>query len=153
LNDLLSNKGKLLENIIISLIEERTAIIQNKFSPKISDTDSFSIPSSIGDVAISRALCDLGASVSLMPYSTCKKLQMDELKPNTISLQVPHRFVKYSLSILEDVPLEVRKFFIYCDFVVMAMKGDTCIPIILEGLFFAPTRAIIDLKIASFPFR
>jgi len=37
-------------------------------------------------VTISRALCDLRASVSLMPLSICEKLQMCDLKPTTISL-------------------------------------------------------------------
>jgi len=74
LKDLLSNKGKLLKHATVSLTEECSTIIQNKLPPKLSDPGSFSIPCSVGDVAISRALCDLGASVSLMPYSICKKL-------------------------------------------------------------------------------
>ena len=86
LKDLLSNKGKLLENATVALTEECSAIIQNKLPLKLTNPGSFSIPCSVGDVAISRALCDLGASVSLMPYSICQKLQVGELKPTTISL-------------------------------------------------------------------
>jgi len=74
LKDLLSNKGKLLENATVSLIKECSALIQNKLPPKLSNPGSFSIPCSVGDVTISRALCDLRASVSLMPFSICKKL-------------------------------------------------------------------------------
>ena len=70
-----------------------------------SDPGSFSIPYSVGDVTISRALCDLGASVSLMPYSICKKLKVGNLKPTTISLQLADRSVMYHTGILEDVPL------------------------------------------------
>jgi len=62
--------------------------------------------------------------VSLMPYSICKKLQMRELKPTTISLRLANRSVKYPLGILEDVPLQVGKFFIPCDFVVMKMEDS-----------------------------
>jgi len=74
LKDLLSNKGKLLENTTVSLTEECSAIIPNKLPPKLSDLGSFSIPCSIGGLTISRALCNLRASVSLMAYSICKKL-------------------------------------------------------------------------------
>jgi len=74
LKDFLSNKGKLLENATVALIEECSVIIQNKLPHKLSDPRSFSIPCSVGDVAISRALCDLGASMSLMPFFICKKL-------------------------------------------------------------------------------
>jgi len=81
LKDLLSNKGQLLENATVALTEECSAIIQNKLPPKLSDLGSFSIPCSVGDVTISRALCDLGASMSLMPYSIYKKLQVGDLKP------------------------------------------------------------------------
>ena len=79
LKDLLSNKGKLLENATVSLPAECSAIIQNKLPPKLSDPGNFSTPCSVGGLTISRALCDLGASVSLMPYSICKKLQVGEL--------------------------------------------------------------------------
>lgn len=72
LKDLLSNKGKLLENASVSFTEECSAIIQDKLSPKLSDPRSFSIPCSVRGLTINRALCDLGASVSLMPYSICK---------------------------------------------------------------------------------
>jgi len=57
-----------------------------KLPPKIEDSGSSSIPYAVGDVSISRALCDLRASVSLMPYSICKRLQVGELKPTTISI-------------------------------------------------------------------
>ena len=46
-----------------------------------------------------------------------------DLKPNTMSLQLADSSVKYPLGILEDVPLQVEKFFIPCDFVVMDYEG------------------------------
>jgi len=113
---------------------------------KLSDPGSSSIPYSIGGLTISRALCDLGASMSLMPYSICKKLQVGDLKPTTISLQLADRFVKYRLGVLEDVPLQAGKFFIPCDFVVMEMEEDSCIPIILRRPFLPTAGAMIDVK-------
>ena len=86
LKDLLSKKGKLLENATVSLTEKRSPLIQNKFPYKLSDPGSFSIPCLVGDVTISIALCDLEASVSLMHFSICKKLEVGDLKPATISL-------------------------------------------------------------------
>ena len=81
-----------------------------------------------------------------MPYSICKKLQVRDLKPTTISLQLVDRSVKYPTCILEDVPLQVGKFFIPCDFVVMEIKEDSCIPIILRRPFLATAEAMIDVK-------
>jgi len=73
---------------MVSLTEECRAILQNKLPPKLKDPSSFSIPCAVGDVSISKTLCDLGASVSLMPYFICKRLQVGELKPTTISIQL-----------------------------------------------------------------
>ena len=79
---------------MVSLMEECSAIIQNKLPPKLKDLGSFSIPCAVGDITISRALYDLGVSVSLMPRSICKRLQVGELKPTTISIQLADRSVK-----------------------------------------------------------
>jgi len=50
-----------------SLAEGCSAIFQNKLPRKLEDPGSFSIPYTAADVSISRALCDLRVSVSLMP--------------------------------------------------------------------------------------
>jgi len=63
--------------------------------------------------------------MSLMPYSICKPLQVGELKPTTISIQRADHFVEYPIGMLEDVPLQVGKFFIPCDFVVIEMEEDS----------------------------
>ena len=59
LKDLISNKEKLLENATVALAEECGAIIQNMLPPKLSNPRIFFIPCLVGDVAISRTLCDL----------------------------------------------------------------------------------------------
>ncbi|XP_020263045.1 uncharacterized protein LOC109839026 [Asparagus officinalis] len=107
LKEILSNKRRLEEYETVALTQECSDIIQNKLPPKLKDPGSFSIPCTIGDMSINRALCDLGASVSLMPLSICNKLQMGDLKPTTISLQLADRSVKHPVGILEDVPIQV----------------------------------------------
>ncbi|XP_048502790.1 UBA domain-containing protein Mud1-like [Beta vulgaris subsp. vulgaris] len=146
LKDMLSNKRKIEENVTVSLTAECSAILQNKLPKKLGDPGSYSILVKLGDIEIKNVLCDFGASVSLMPLSICKKLNMGELKPTRISLQLADRTVKFPLGILEDVPLRVGKFFIPCDFVVMEMEEDANIPIILGRPFLATAEAIIDMK-------
>ncbi|XP_075497315.1 uncharacterized protein LOC142534262 [Primulina tabacum] len=55
-----------------------SAILQNKLPPKLKDPGSFSIPCTIGASNFSKALCDLGASINLMPYSCFEKLKIGE---------------------------------------------------------------------------
>ena len=94
LKEILSNKRRLKEHAMVSLMEECSATLQSKLPPKLKDQDCFSIPCAIGDVLTNRALCDLRVSVSLMPYSICKWLQVGELKPTTVSIQLADRSVK-----------------------------------------------------------
>ncbi|XP_073219968.1 uncharacterized protein [Cicer arietinum] len=66
LKEVLSNKRKLDDNETIALTEECSAIIQKKLPPKLKDLGSFSIPCVIDDMSFEHALCDLGASISLV---------------------------------------------------------------------------------------
>ncbi|KAJ8900501.1 hypothetical protein K2173_025278 [Erythroxylum novogranatense] len=136
LKEILSNKRRLEEYATVALTEESSAILQNKLPPKLQDPGSFSIPS----------LCDLGVSVSLFPLSVCQKLDIGELKPTTISLQLADRSIKFPIGILENVSLKVGSLFIPVDFVMLEMEEDTNIPIILGRPFLATAGAIIDVK-------
>ncbi|XP_017239462.1 uncharacterized protein LOC108212248 [Daucus carota subsp. sativus] len=106
MKQVLSNRKKLEAVVTISLNEECSAVIQRNIPPKLKDPGSFSLPCTIGKVGVKRALCDLGASVSLMPYSIYKRLGLGELKKTRISLQLADRTIKYPLGVLEDVLAE-----------------------------------------------
>ncbi|XP_063936277.1 uncharacterized protein LOC135147287 [Daucus carota subsp. sativus] len=146
MKQVLSNRKKLEAVETISLNEECSAVIQRKIPPKLKDPGSFSLPCTIGQVGVKRALCDLGASVSLMPYSIYKRLGLGELKKTRISLQLADRTIKYPLGVLEDVLVNVDKFVIPCDFVILEMNEDVEIPIILGRPFLATAGASIDVK-------
>ncbi|XP_017970446.1 PREDICTED: uncharacterized protein LOC108660696 [Theobroma cacao] len=79
LKDILTKKRKLEDFEIITHIEECYAIIQNKLPPKLKDLGSFSILCSIGNFNFSKALCDLGVGVSIMPLSFARKLGLTKI--------------------------------------------------------------------------
>ncbi|XP_021717443.1 uncharacterized protein LOC110685255 [Chenopodium quinoa] len=145
MKDILTRKRAFNEVETVAFTEECSALLQNKSPPNLKDTSSFSIPCHIGNVFIDKALCDLGASVSVMPSSVCSKLNMGDLKVTNITLKMANRSVKYPLGILEDVPIRVGKFFVPIDFVVLYMAEDTQIPIILGRPFLQIVGAIIDI--------
>src|ERR1044072_1333381 len=97
--EILSNKKKIEDNERVTLTAECSAIIQNKMPQKLKDPGSFSIPCNIGKLVIDKALCDLGASISVMPMSISKKLDMGELSPTMMSVQLADRSVKYLVGI------------------------------------------------------
>ena len=84
----------------------------------------YTIPYKIGDLAFNKALYDIGDSVSLMPYSIFKKIDLGELKPTTMCISMANKSIKYPLGVLENVPTKVGKCIIPTDFVVMDMEED-----------------------------
>ncbi|KAI5410247.1 hypothetical protein KIW84_055659 [Lathyrus oleraceus] len=106
LKEILSNKRKLEERETVTLTAECSAIIQN-MPPNLKDPGSFSIPCHIGKFVIDKALCDLGAGISVMPLSICKRLEMGELRPTKMSVQLADRSVRYPVGILENVPVPI----------------------------------------------
>ena len=146
LKEMLSRKRKLEDVETITLNAECSAVIQKSILQKLKDPGSFSLPCTIGKMENIKALCDLGASVSLMPYSICKRLGLGELKKTRISLQLADHTIKHPLGVIEDVLVKVDKFFIPCDFVVLDMDEDVEMPIILGRPFLATAGTTIDVK-------
>ena len=77
LKEILGNKKKLEDYETIKLNEECSAIILNKLPPKLKDPRSFTIPCIIGNYHFEKVLCDLGASINLMPLSIMQKLGLE----------------------------------------------------------------------------
>nr|KYP40295.1 hypothetical protein KK1_038367 [Cajanus cajan] len=95
---------------------------------------------------VSKALCDLGASINLMPLSIFKRLGIGEVKPTMITLQLADRSVTCPYGVVEDVLVKVDKFIFPTDFVVLDMEEDAKVPIILGRPFLATGRALIDVQ-------
>ncbi|RVX23015.1 hypothetical protein CK203_008508 [Vitis vinifera] len=68
---------------------------------------------------VEKALLDLGTSVNLLPYSVYKQLGLGELKPTSITLSLADRSVKIPRGMIEDVLVQVDKFYYLVDFVVL----------------------------------
>ncbi|XP_070667587.1 uncharacterized protein [Malus domestica] len=80
LKELCTNKRRFNDQEIMALSEEVSTVIQRKLPPKLKDVSSFTIPCVIGGKEFGRALCDLGASINLMPYSVYESLNLGDLK-------------------------------------------------------------------------
>ncbi|PIN22518.1 DNA-directed DNA polymerase [Handroanthus impetiginosus] len=146
MKDILSKKRRLGDYETAALTEECNAIIQNKLPPKLKDPGSFTIPCTIGTHFSGRALCDLGASINLMPYSIYRTLGLGEAKPTSITLQLADRSLTYPKGVIEDILVKVDKFIFPADFVVLDMEVDSEVPIILGRPFLATGRTLIDVQ-------
>ncbi|XP_021866162.1 uncharacterized protein [Spinacia oleracea] len=135
LKEILSGKRDCDVRETVNLTENCSAIILNQMPPKLKDPGSFSISCAIKKLEISNALCDLGYSVSLMPYSVFAKLEVGDLVSTNITLQLADRSVKYPLGKIENVPLRFGGFVIPVDFVFLDIDEDLHVPIILGRPF------------------
>ncbi|XP_042448965.1 uncharacterized protein LOC122033875 [Zingiber officinale] len=88
LKGILSNRRQKGDFETVALIENCSALLMANSPPKLQDPGSFPIPCKIGFELIPRAFCDLGASVSLLPYTLCKKLGLQNIKLTTMALQL-----------------------------------------------------------------
>ncbi|XP_074572693.1 uncharacterized protein LOC141829175 [Curcuma longa] len=144
---LMSTKNITQAKNTVVLMEEVSAIIlNNKLPPKLKDPGSFTIPCKISNISIDRVFCDLGASVSIIPYSISEKCGYMNLKLTIMAIQLADHSCRYPMGIVEDVPVEVEGFTIPTDFVVLDLEEDPSIPIILERPFLATAGAKIDVK-------
>ena len=92
------------------------------------------------------ALCDLGASVSLMPRSIFDRIGVGELKPTRISLQMADQSVKLPIGVVEDMPVRIGRYFVPIDFVIVEMEEDAHSPLLLGRPFLNTAKAIIDVN-------
>ena len=150
LKDLCTVKKSLNVNKKAFLTEQVSAIIGNKTPVKYKDPGCPTISVNIGGISVEKALLDLGASVNLLPYSMYKRLGLGELKPTSITLSLADRSIKIPKGTIEDVLIQVEKFYYPVDFVVLDTEpvavGPNHVPIILGRPFLATSNAIINFQ-------
>ncbi|GKB51520.1 putative nucleotidyltransferase, ribonuclease H [Tanacetum coccineum] len=144
MKDLLSKRGKGSEASKIILNEQCSAVVLNKVPPKEKDPGGFTIPCVIGQSGITKALADLGASISLIPYSMFLRLNLGDLKPTRMCIELANKTTQFLKGIAENVMVKIDKFVFPVDFVILDMEEDHIIPIILGRPFLATAHAMID---------
>ncbi|XP_078169719.1 uncharacterized protein LOC144564080 [Carex rostrata] len=89
-------------------------------------------------------MCDLGASVSLMPKSVYDKLESGNLEPTNMTLTLADGTTRYPLGILKNVVVKIDKIKIPVDFVVI--ETDDHSVVLLGRAFLATAGANIKVK-------
>ncbi|GJV13113.1 reverse transcriptase domain-containing protein [Tanacetum coccineum] len=91
------------------------------------------------------ALADLGASINLMPFSMWKKLNLPNLTPTCMTLELADRSISRPIGIAKDVNVKVGVFQFPADFVVIDFEPDPRVPLILGRCFLKTSRDLIDV--------
>ncbi|XP_049381256.1 uncharacterized protein LOC125845766 [Solanum stenotomum] len=120
---------------------------------KEEDPGAFTILCTIGMLQFANALCDLGASINLMPYAIYKQLGLGEPKATTMRLLMVDRSIKHPVGILYDNLVKVDRFILPADFVILNCEIDAEISIILGRPFLAIERVLVDVESRELKFR
>ncbi|KAL4303300.1 hypothetical protein GQ457_10G013090 [Hibiscus cannabinus] len=153
LKDMVTRKKQIEEFETTVATETSLALMHNKVPAKKTDPGSFTIECFIGHNYPTKALCDPGSSINLMPKSVFQKLGIGEAKPTTVMLQLAdHSYVQPEGNI-EDILVQVDKFIFPADFLILDCEATIDAPIILGRPFLATGRVLFDFGNEELIFR
>ncbi|GJV32081.1 retrovirus-related pol polyprotein from transposon TNT 1-94 [Tanacetum coccineum] len=112
---------------------------------KEKDPESFTLPYFIHNAYFDKALVDLGASVSVMPFSTYTNLGLGDLAHTRLTVELFDRTIKHPRGIAENVLVRIGKFIFPIDFIILDIPEDDDFPLILGRPFLSTTHAKIDV--------
>nr|XP_009779708.1 PREDICTED: uncharacterized protein LOC104228860 [Nicotiana sylvestris] len=143
IKDIVAHKRRLTEFETVALTEECTSRVQNKLPQKLKDPGSFTIPVRIGNIDVGRALCDLGASINLMPLSLFKQLGLGAPRPTTVMLQLADRLHYPNYNADELVPIILgRPLLATGDAIIKVREGKMILRVNNEEAVFNVYKAI-----------
>ncbi|PHT48675.1 hypothetical protein CQW23_12883 [Capsicum baccatum] len=145
MKDLLTKK-QAASGELTDTVHHCSAIATRSLVQKKADPEAFTISCTIGSMNFAKALCDLGASINLMPLSVYRKLGLGDPTPINIRLVMADRSVKRPVGILDDVLVKVSTFIFPVDFVILDCEVDSEVPIILGRPFLTTGSMFIDMR-------
>ncbi|XP_070045088.1 uncharacterized protein [Nicotiana tomentosiformis] len=151
MKDLMTKKRPM--NFETIKVTHQVSAIVHSMDHKLEDPGAFTIPCTIGSAEFAKALCDLGASFNLIPYSVFKTLGIGKPRPTSMRLQMDDRTMKRPLGVIEDILVRVDKFILPANFDILHCKVDYEVLIILGRPFLAMGKALFDVKARELTFR
>ncbi|RDY14419.1 hypothetical protein CR513_00525, partial [Mucuna pruriens] len=112
--------------IMLTLVKHEDASVglQKILPKKCQDLGIFAVPCTIDNRTFTDAMLDLGASINVMPASIYKSLNLRDLEPTRIEIQLANRSVVQPLDVLEDVLIQVNKLILPADFYMLDMEDE-----------------------------
>ena len=92
------------------------------------------------------ALCDLCASVSMIPKTLCDILGFHDLDVFSLNLHLVDSTIKKPMGRINDVLIVANRNSVPVDFIVLDIDCNLSFPIILGRPFLRTIGAIIDMK-------
>jgi hypothetical protein len=132
---------------MVSTGEVLCIVVQKNLPLKQKDPGAFTIPCVIGNVIFKRALCDLGASISVMLKHVYNSINLEPLIKTSILIQLTDHSFVYPLGVIEDVLVKIDSLVIPRDFYILDMECDSSnnnTPILFGRPFLKTVNTKID---------
>ncbi|XP_059288693.1 uncharacterized protein LOC132042088 [Lycium ferocissimum] len=150
--DLLTKKRS-VQHDIVNFTHRVSSIIASTTVQKKGAPGAFNIPCNIRLHVFTRALCDNGASINLMPPAIFKQSGLGKPRSTSTRLKMVVRSIKKPVRVIDVVLVQVGKFMKLADFVIQDCAIDRDFPIILGRPFLAMGRALMDSEKNEIKFR
>ena len=135
---------KHITNALIKAREEKLKL-ETSIPRKLEDGWEPIIKMKVNDFDCN-ALCDLGASISVMPKKIYNMLDLPPLKNCYLDVNLADHSTKKPLGKVDNVRITVNNNLVPVDFVVLDIECNASCPIILGRPFLRTVGAIIDMK-------
>lgn len=143
-----NKRGERLDDIVTLnknsnyIIKKGLVILKKEGDPGVP-----TIPINIRERRFAKALCDLGSGMSLMPLSIAWNLGLvKELKYTPVALQLMDKSTVIPNGIVEDILVQVEKFLVLANFIILDIEEDKKVPLILGRPFLAMADTEIRAK-------
>ncbi|GKA75246.1 retrotransposon protein [Tanacetum coccineum] len=117
---------------ILETYSMRTTLHDNTLPQKEMDPRTFTLPCFIHNICFDKAFIDLGASVSVMPFSTYSNLGLGDLAHTRLTIELADRTIKQPRGIAENVLVRIVKFIFPVNFIIFDIPEDNVVPLILR---------------------
>jgi hypothetical protein len=116
LKDILNQKWPILATDRLVFVERCSAAVLDGLPDKMGDPGVPTISYLINTQKFDQALCDLRASMSIMPKVIYDLLNHDSLVPTSMHLQLADQSIRHLVGIAEYIPVRIRNSFVPMDF-------------------------------------
>ncbi|XP_055826351.1 uncharacterized protein LOC129894721 [Solanum dulcamara] len=148
----LVTKKRIISFELVGNLHHYNAIATRSLLQKKEDPSAFTIPCTIGVFNFAKVLCNLGASIYLMPLAVLLQLHLGAPKSTSMRLLMADHTMKKPMGIIYDFLVKVESFIFPADFVILDCEVDFDIPIILGRPFLATGRALEDMETGKLKF-
>ncbi|GJZ62066.1 hypothetical protein Tco_0618203 [Tanacetum coccineum] len=143
--DLVANKSLTMEDKDVRINRRCSSLLLNQLPPKEKDPVSFILPCLIGRLDVNNALADLGASISIMPFSMYKRLGIGKLEIIKMKIELADNSKCIPKGIVRNLLIKIDKFILPIDFIVLDVLEDFRMPVILGRPLLATAHAKVDV--------